>query len=116
MRHRNTTKTLGRKKAAKSALVRDLATSVVVYEKITTTQAKAKVVKPVVEKLITVAKKGDLAAQRRLYSFFTTRQPVEKMIKVIGPRYKSKNGGYTRIIKIGPRQGDSAEMVQLELV
>jgi len=96
--------------------MRDLATSLVVFEKIKTTEAKAKAVRPVVEKLITTAKKGDLAARRRLYAFFSTTQPVDKMMEVIGPRFKDRNGGYTRITKIGHRQGDGADMAQIELV
>ncbi len=116
MRHRNTTKTLGRKVSARKALLRDLATSVIVYEKIQTTEGKAKAVKPVVEKLITTAKKGDLAARRKLIAFFTTKQPVDKLMDVIGPRYKKREGGYTRIRKVGFRQGDGARTVELELV
>lgn len=116
MRHRNKTKTLGRVASARKALLRDLATAVVVYDKIKTTEAKAKAVKPVVEKLITKAKRGDLAARRALLSFFTTEQPVNKLMDVIGPRYADRNGGYTRIVKLGQRQGDGARVVNLELV
>lgn len=116
MRHRKTTKTLGRSKSAREALLRDLATSVIVYEKIQTTQVKAKVARSLVEKLITTAKAGDLAARRKLISFFPTKQPVSKLMDVLGPKYKERNGGYTRIVKMGPRQGDGAEVVQLELV
>lgn len=116
MRHRNTTKTLKRKASARKALFRDLATSVFVYEGIKTTEGKAKAVRPVVERLITKAKKGDLAARRQLLAFFSTEQPVNKLMDVIGPRYKDRNGGYTRIIKIGNRQGDGARVVRLELV
>ncbi len=116
MRHRKTTKTLGRSASARKALLRDLATSVIVYEKIKTTQGKAKVVRPVVERLITTAKKGDLAARRRLYAFFSTTQPVDKLMEVIGPRYRDRSGGYTRIVKLGHRQGDGADVVQIELV
>lgn len=116
MRHRNKTKTLARSKSAREALLRDLATSVIVYEKVKTTEGKAKAVRPVVEKLITTAKKGDLAARRRLIAFFTTNQPVEKMMDVIGPKYKDRQGGYTRITKLGNRQGDGAPTVQIELV
>lgn len=116
MRHKNTVKTLGRKKSAREALMRDLATSVIVYEKISTTEAKAKAVKPVVEKLITTARKGDLNARRRLLAFFTTEQPVNKLMDVLGPRYQERPGGYTRITKIGRRQGDAAPVVELELV
>ncbi|MDP2631459.1 MAG: 50S ribosomal protein L17 [Candidatus Uhrbacteria bacterium] len=116
MRHRNTTKTLGRKMSGRKALLRDIATSVIVYEKIKTTQVKAKTVQPLVERLITIAKKGDLASRRRLYSFFTTEQPVNKMMDIIGPKYKDRKGGYTRITKLGHRQGDGADVVQIELV
>jgi len=116
MRHRNTTKTLKRKTSARKALLRDLATSVVVYESIKTTEGKAKAVKPVVEKLITKAKQGDLAARRQLLAFFATEQPVNKLLEVLGPRYKDRKGGYTRILKIGNRQGDAARVVKLELV
>ena len=116
MRHRKTTKTLGRKATARKALLRDLATSVVVYEKIKTTEAKAKAVRPVVERLITKAKKGDLATRRMLLAFFTTEQPVNKLLEVIGPRYKDRHGGYTRITKLGHRQGDGADIAQIELV
>lgn len=116
MRHRNKTKTLARNKSAREALLRDLATSVIVYEKVKTTEGKAKAVRPVVERLITRAKKGDLAARRRLLSFFTTEQPVAKLMDVIGPRYKDREGGYTRIVKLGARQGDGAPTVLIELV
>lgn len=116
MRHNKKGKTLGRKKSAREALLRDLATSVVVYEKIKTTESKAKAVKPVVEKLITTARKGDLNARRRLLAFFTTEQPVNKLMDVIGPRYQERPGGYTRITKLGHRQGDAAPVVELELV
>lgn len=116
MRHRKTTKTLGRKATARKALLRDLATSVVVYESVKTTEAKAKAVRPVVERLITKAKKGDLAARRQLLSFFTTEQPVKKLMDVLGPRYEKRQGGYTRITKLGHRQGDGADIAQIELV
>jgi len=116
MRHRKTTKTLGRSATARKALLRDLATSVVVYEKIKTTEVKAKQVRPVVERLITRAKKGDLAARRYLLSYFPTEQPVNKLLEVLGPRFKDRKGGYTRITKLGTRQGDGAPMAQIELV
>ena len=116
MRHRKTTKTLKRKTSARKALIRDLVTAVVVYEKIETTEGKAKAVKPFVEKITTTAKKGDLASRRRLLAFFSTQQPVDKLMEVIGPRYKDRNGGYTRIVKVGVRKGDGAPTVRLELV
>ncbi len=116
MRHRDKTKIFSRPAAARNAMFRDVATSVVVYEKVETTLAKAKAVRPILERLITKAKRGDLASRRALIAFFTTHQPVEKLIDVLGPRYKDRLGGYTRITKLGTRQGDAAEMVQFELV
>jgi large subunit ribosomal protein L17 len=116
MRHRNKTKTLGRKAPARKALIRDMVTSVVTYERVTTTLGKAKVVRPVLEKMITTAKRGDLSARRMLLAFFTTEQPVNKLLEVLGPRFKERAGGYTRMTKLGQRQGDAAETVLIEFV
>ena len=116
MRHRKNKKTLGRKTSARKALLRDLATALLTYEKIETSMGRAKVMRPVVEKIITAAKKDNLAARRRLYSFFTTEQTVNKLFEVIGPRYKDRQGGYTRMTRLGQRQGDAAETVLVELV
>jgi large subunit ribosomal protein L17 len=116
MRHRNKVKTLDRKKAPREALIRHLATSVVLYEKIQTTAAKAKVLRSVVEKAITSGKEPTLAHRRELMKLFYTEHPVNKILEVLSPRYKTRPGGYTRIIKLGNRQGDGAEMVQIELV
>ena len=116
MRHRNTTKTLGRTPTARKAMLRDLATSVIVYEKVKTTLTKAKAVRPVVEKLITKAKGGDLHARRQLLAFFPTEQPVHKLMDVLWPRYENRPGGYTRITKLENRQGDGAPVALIELV
>lgn len=116
MRHRNKVKTLDRKKAPREALLRHLATSVILYEKIETTAAKAKVIRPVVEKAITSGKQPTLAHRRELMKLFYTDHPVKKILEVLGPRYMTRPGGYTRITKLGARQGDGAEMVQIELV
>jgi large subunit ribosomal protein L17 len=116
MRHRKQKKTLGRSASARKALLRDLATALFTYEKIQTSLGRAKVVRPVVEKLITTAKKDTLAARRQLLSYFTTDQTVAKLLEVIGPRYKTRAGGYTRLTKLGKRQGDAAETVLIELV
>lgn len=116
MRHRNKTKTLDRKSGPRKALMRSLATNFVLYEKITTTKAKAKAVKPVVEKYVTLSKRNDLHARREMLKFFYTEGAVSKMLEVIGPRYKERPGGYTRIVPVGSRQGDGAEMVVLEFV
>ena len=116
MRHRSNIKKLDRKKAPREALLRNLAASVILYEKVKTTQAKAKVVRPLVEKAITAGKNPTLASRRKLLSFFYTEQPVNKIIDVLGPKYKERPGGYTRLTKIGPRQNDGAQMVVIELV
>lgn len=97
-------------------MLRNLAASVILYEKIKTTEAKAKAVKSLVEKAITSGKKPTLASRRKLLSFFYTDHPVKKIFEVLGPRYQNRAGGYTRIIKIGARKNDGAEMVQIELV
>jgi large subunit ribosomal protein L17 len=116
MRHRNKGIILGRKKAPREALLRNLAASVILYEKVKTTEAKAKAIRPLVEKAITSGKKPTLAARRNLMKFFYTEHPVKKILEVLGPRYASRPGGYTRIVKIGHRKNDGADMVQIELV
>ena len=116
MRHRKKGKILGRVKASREALLRNLAANIILYEKITTTEAKAKAVKPFVEKAITSGKVASLASRRKLMSFFYTEHPVKKIIEVLGPRYLKRPGGYTRIIKLGHRKNDGADMVQIELV
>lgn len=116
MRHRNKKKILDREKAPREALLRNLAASVVLYEKVKTTQAKAKAVRPLVEKAITVGKKPSLASRRQLLAFFYTDHPVKKIIEVLAPRYEKRAGGYTRIINVGHRKNDGAEMVNIELV
>ncbi|MEK7665483.1 MAG: 50S ribosomal protein L17 [Patescibacteria group bacterium] len=117
MRHRNTGVVLDRKVGPRNALLRGLAQSVVLYEKIQTTEAKAKAVRPIVEKLITTGKIDTLTSRRKLLSFFGQQDlPVKKVLEVLGPRYKSRDGGYLRIQKIGPRKGDGAKTVQIEFV
>lgn len=116
MRHRKKGKILDRKKEARKALLRSLATSVIIYEKVKTTKAKAKAVKPLVEKLVTAAKKNDLNARRQLLTVLYHKKAVKKALEVLGPRYKERKGGYTRIINLGRRAGDGAEIVQIEFV
>lgn len=116
MNHRNKGKILSREKAPREMMIRNLASSLIMYEKIKTTSAKAKVTKPFVERLINKAKKGDLVARRSLLEALPQTLAVEKAMDVLGERYKTRAGGYTRIIKLGRRTGDGAEMVQLELV
>lgn len=116
MRHRKSTKILDRKTAPRKALIRSLAESLVIYEKIETTETKAKVLRPYVEKLITIGAKDDLTSRRKLLQKLLTKNAVNKVLEVLGPRYEKRPGGYTRIIKIGPRQGDGAKMVQISFV
>ena len=116
MRHKNTTKKLDREKAPRKAMLENLATSLVLYEKIVTTEAKAKTMKPLVEKLITRSKIKSVHNKQQLSQIVPDKKAVQKLLDVLGPRYKESAGGYTRIIKVGPRQGDGAKMVQIELV
>lgn len=116
MRHYKKKITLDRKKGPRQALLKNLATSVILYEKVRTTLAKAKACQPLVEKMISCGKQKSLAARRQLQAFFPIEQPVKKIIEELAPRYAERKGGYTRIIKIGPRQGDGAEMAVIELV
>ncbi len=116
MRHRKKGKIFGRKSKHRSIMLRNLACSVVMYEKVKTTEVKAKEVRSVVEKAITIAKKGDLAARRRLIAKFPQKLAVRKLMEKLGDKYKERPGGYTRIIKLGHREGDGAKMVQIELV
>ena len=116
MRHRNTVKTLSRPKASREAMLQNLASSILLYEQVTTTLAKAKVVRTIVERAITRGKKNDLTARRALLSVLPVKEAVEKVLVEIAPRYKERAGGYTRITKTGARKGDGAEMVRIELV
>jgi len=106
---------LSRKRNQKRALLRSLARSLILKEKIKTTEAKAKELSPFVEKLITRAKKGDLASKRILLQSFS-KNIVKKIFDVLGPRYQERKGGYTRILKMGPRKSDGASIVIIELI
>lgn len=116
MRHRKKGKILDRAKAPREALLRNLAASVILYEKVDTTEAKAKAVRSFVEKAITDGKQPSLASRRHLMKFFYTEHPVKKILEVLGPRYLTRTGGYTRIIKLEPRKNDGAQMARIELV
>lgn len=116
MRHHIKGPILDRAKAPREAMLRSLAESVILYEKVKTTEAKARAVRPLVEKMITVGKINNLTTRRKLQSFFYTENSVKKILEVLGPRFKERKGGYTRIIKIGPRKGDGAQVAQIELV
>jgi large subunit ribosomal protein L17 len=116
MRHRNKNKILDRQKGPRELMLRNLASSVLIYEKVKTTSAKAKAVRSLVERSITAAKVGDLSARRGLIKVLLQKNAVKKAMEVLGVRYKERKGGYTRLVKLGPRKGDGAEMVQIELV
>jgi len=116
MRHNKKGKILGRKKGPRELMLRNLASSILIYEKVKTTEAKAKAVKPLVERMITIAKKGDLTARRRLIEVLLQKNAIKKTLEVLADRYRERPGGYTRIIKIGNRKGDGAKIVQIELV
>ena len=117
MRHRRSKHKLSRDAAHRKALLMNLSKQLVEHERIQTSQAKAKAVKPEVEKMITLAKRGDLHARRQLLSRFgQDKFIVHKLVEEIAPRYAERPGGYTRITKLGPRRSDSTEMVYLELV
>src|SRR5213595_167963 len=117
MRHQKTRHKLSRDAAHRKALLANLCKEVIEHERIKTTQAKAKVVKPEVEKLITLAKRGDLHARRQaLAALGQDKFVVHKLFDEIGPRYSERPGGYTRILKLGPRRSDANGMVYLELV
>ena len=113
MKKKKRGRVFGRKTGPRKALLVSIARSLVKNEKIRTTEAKAKEVSPFIEKLITKAKKGDLAARRGLLVYFEP-QIAKKMIEDIAPRYKTRNGGYTRVIKLGPRRSDGARMAIIE--
>jgi large subunit ribosomal protein L17 len=116
MRHRDTTKSLGRKKNQREALFRGMADSLILKEKIKTTLVKAKTLRMYIEPLITKAKKVTLADRRTLIKSLYQSQAVNKMMNEIGPRYKERAGGYTRITKLGVRKNDAAEMALIEFV
>lgn len=107
---------LGSGPAHQRLMLNGLAAQLFVHEGVSTTEAKAKAVRPVAEKLITFAKKGDVAARREVLKQIHDRDVVHKLFSEIGPRYSERNGGYTRILKLGQRRGDGAPMARIELV
>lgn len=116
MRHHRSGKKLGRDSAHRRALYANLAGALIEHGRIQTTEAKAKAVKPIAEQLITLGRRGDLAARRQAISYLRSQDVVQKLFADVAPRFADRPGGYSRIVKLGPRQGDAAEMVYLELV
>ena len=107
---------LGRKKSNRQALIRNLATSIILYEKVVTTLAKAKTVKPTIDILINRAKKQDLASRRYLIRNLADEKAVKKIFEVLVPRYKERSSGYLKVIRTGNRLGDSSKMVLIQLI
>jgi large subunit ribosomal protein L17 len=116
LRHRKSGRKLGRDSAQRKALYSNLACALIEHGRIRTTEAKAKEVRPIVEEMITLGKRGDLAAHRHAVAFLRSKEVAHRLFAEVAPRFADRPGGYTRIVKIGPRQGDAALMVYLELV
>ena len=116
MRHRNAGTKLGRNTSHRRALLRNLTTSVIVEDRVETTLAKAKAVRPHVEKMITLGKKGDLHSRRQALSYLMTDKSVTRLFETVAPRYADRQGGYLRIVRAGFRQGDGGEKAFSELL
>ncbi len=116
MRHRVAGRKLGRPSGHRWALYRNQVTALLAYGKITTTEAKAKEIQSLAERMITLGKDGSLASRRRALAFITDKKIVEKLVDEIASEYADRTGGYTRLVKLGPRRGDNAPMAQIELV
>jgi large subunit ribosomal protein L17 len=116
MRHGNTNRKLNRTSAHRKAMFANMSASLIKHEQIVTTLPKAKELRPIVEKLITLGKRGDLHARRQAIAQMRDETQVQKLFATVGPRYKDRNGGYIRILKAGFRYGDNAPMAVIELV
>jgi large subunit ribosomal protein L17 len=116
MRHNKAGRRLGRTTSHRVAMFRNMVTSFLDHEKITTTDAKAKELRSIAEKMITLGKRGDLHAMRQAASYIRDKKVVTKLFTTIAPRYQERDGGYTRIIKLGLRSGDCASLSMIELV
>ncbi len=116
MRHLKAGYKLGRNTSHRRALLRNLVTSLVLEERIQTTLPKAKAMRPWVERMITLGKRGDLSARRQAASFLMTREAVDKLFETVSPRMGDRNGGYLRIIRSGWQKGDGAELAFVELI
>lgn len=116
MRHRRTIPKLSMQKSHRKSVLANLAKALITHEKVDTTFACGKAAQPYAEKMITLGRRGDLHARRIVFSKFQDKAVVDRLFTEIGPRYKERQGGYTRLLKLGPRQGDGAEMVRILLV
>ena len=116
MRHKVAGYKLGRSVSARRALLRNLVTSVIEKERVVTTVPKAKAARPLVEQMITLAKRDTLHSRRQAAAFLMTPKSVQKLFETLGARFGQRQGGYCRIVRVGPRKGDGAEQAMLELV
>ena len=116
MRHQRSGKKLGRDSAHRKALYANLTGALIEHGRIKTTVTKAKAVKPIAEQMITLGRRGDLHARRQAVAFLRSKDVVHKLFTEVAPRFEGRPGGYSRIVKLGPRPGDAAEMAYLELV
>lgn len=116
MRHKKSGRKLGRTSSHREAMFRNMVTSLFEHERIVTTAEKAKELRPIAEKMITLAKRGDLHAKRQAFSYIRSKDVVAKLFGEISEQFAERNGGYTRIIKTGVRKGDAASMAIIELV
>ena len=116
MRHHRSGKKLGRDSAHRRALYANLTASLIDHGRIRTTETKAKAVRPHAEKIITLGRDGSIHARRQVLAYIRSQEVTHKLFSEVAPRFKDRPGGYTRIVKLGPRQGDSAPMAYLELV
>lgn len=116
MRHRNAGYKLGRNTSHRRAVLRNLVTSVILMDRIETTLTKCKASQPLIERMITLGKRGNVHARRQALAYLMTPESVDRLFATVAPRYGDRNGGYTRITRKGPRQGDAAEMAYIELL
>jgi len=116
MRHRNAGTKLGRNTSHRRAMLRNLVTSIILMDRVETTITKCKATRPLVEKMITLGKRGDVHARRHAAAYLMTPESVDRLFAVVAPRYGARNGGYLRIVRSGPRKGDAAEMAFIELL
>ncbi len=116
MRHQRAGRKLGRDSAHRKALYANLAAALIEHGRIKTTEAKAKEVRPIVEQMITLGKRGDLHAHRQAVAYLRSKSVAHKLFSDVAPRFAERPGGYTRVVKLGPRPGDAAPMAYLELV
>jgi large subunit ribosomal protein L17 len=116
MRHRNAGFKLGRNPSHRRALLRNLVTSILLMDRVETTLTKCKATQPLVEKMITLGKRGTVHARRQALAYMMTPESVDRLFSVVAPRYAARSGGYTRITRTGARKGDAAEMAFIELL